>query len=300
MSLLATCHIASFLLIHHASSIPCNTTRPLLYLHNLNSTITPLGIRFMVVHLAVLMLLNRLATFCNAMMCLLRAITIIYPFRKMKAKFVAVVCLLYGATISALELVGFLSSNSVFIGVNYLLLDGESRDYFTSFNIIPFMMGVLITVASISISSVKLNLCYHRALHKNQYNRNREMTVTMLMVGLIFVTCKTFYLVFATYVLVDQSYQNFVSSLTRNVAFFLLAYYMCHGLTFVEAATTPIVLNLRGKQLREESRRRLVYMLRSVSRTSGNHLSSTTDGLSISLRVLDKGPEPRENVETTL
>lgn len=223
---------------------------------------------FMFTHQMFLIFLQRLAVFVSMTLSFMRSITILVPFRKIASGKVFAVCAVYGMVIVIVQLFGgpFHLSSKQCLATNIFILAPDNISFFYIFYVTPFLVAGLVTLASIIIATWKLHL------KKNKYNNQtretrvrREMTTTIRMTGMLFLVCNIGFPVFLTTLAITNKHNRLRSTLSSRIEFVCVAYILGNVMSYVEAAATPIILTIRGSQLKRVHRENLQRVLNRIS-----------------------------------
>lgn len=223
---------------------------------------------FMFTHQMFLIFCQRLAVFVSMTLSFMRSITILVPFRKIASGKVFVVCVVYGIVILILQLFGgaFSTSSRQCLATNIFILAPGNTSFFYIFYVTPFLMAGLVILASIIIATWKLHLKKNR--YKNQTREarvRREMTTTIRLTGFIFLVCNIGSPAFLTILAISSNHTRLRSTLSSRMEFVWGSYILGNVMSYLEAAVTPIILTIRGSQLKRVHRENFRRVLNRIS-----------------------------------
>ena len=200
---------------------------------------------FMVVHIIVFNCFQRFSGFINCLLCVTRTISIVSPFYRINRRMISVCSVVYlilQLLIIVYCLVGLDGkSRMMCMVVNQCRFIGNEA-VFQVFYLWPFVIPSLVLATSCFITIYKMK----RAGVRNS-ERERKVTVTILIVTIIFLVCNLSNL---TYVMMAV-YLGYDKVWIKVGAFFLISYISEYVFTFVGVTITPIILVLRGSNFRQ-------------------------------------------------
>ena len=236
---------------------------------------------FMFSHHMALTLLQRLSVFVSMTLSFMRTLTILLPFRKIPSSKVYAACSIYGGVMATLQVFGGAVDprSRECVATNVFILSPDNLSFFSIFYVMPFLIAGLVVLASIVIATWKLNLKKNR--YSNQMRESkvrREMTATIRLVGLIFLLSNLGYPSFLIYLTSQDTLRGALSSRPH---FVWAAYFLGSVMSFFDAGVTPIVLSVRGSQLKRVHRENLQRALKRISSRRHAPAGSQPDRLTL-------------------
>ena len=224
--------------------------------------VTDAADHFTFVHHLLLLLLQRLTIFTSMTLSFMRTVTILVPFRKVARNKVYLACGMYGLVTLVLQLFG--SWSKVRVATNLYILAPDNTSFLYIFYVMPFLAASLVILASTLIASWKLTMRRSRYSNQERENRvRREMTATIRLTGFIFLLCNVGCPVFLTCLSVSSV--SLTQTLQSRPGFYLAAYILGNGTGYLDAALTPIILSVRGSQLKRVHKEIIHRALKRIS-----------------------------------
>ena len=156
------------------------------------------------------------------------------------------------------------------LATNIFILAPDNISFFYIFYVMPFLIAGIVILASIIIATWKLNIKNRYQNQKRESKVRREMTATIRLIGFIFLLCNMGFPAFLIYLSSTSTQAELKTTLSSKLEYAWAAYILGSVMSFLDAAVTPIILTVRGSQLKRVHRENLQRTFRAPSQNLGH------------------------------
>ena len=224
---------------------------------------------FLLVHTGVLNFCQRLSGFMNSLLCIVRTLEIVYPFITINIRYIIISTAVYSILVAAMLIFCVLFNTPTTALVTCLtpvqcVHGPDNPIIFHTFYTLPYLIPCLIITLSMMITFYKLKLSpatLSIPLSSHRQNKDRQMAVTIFIIALLFLLCNLSNVAFLLSIL-DINNFSYTLAIQQHKYYLTLAYILEHLLCFIEASVTPIIIFVRGSQLRRYHKEKTLSLIK--------------------------------------